>query len=165
MILSWDAIVNEVRLWNINIVPFNKKQINPNSYNYRIWDSIKKYSYSDKKGKPVFLEEKISANWYILESNQMYLSSTYESIWSKKYMTSLIWKSSIWRLWLFLQLSANIWHTGTYHKRTLELYATKSIKIYPNMIIWQVTFRRNTGVINKYEWKYSLYNTPKESIN
>jgi dCTP deaminase len=35
------------------------------------------------------------------------------------------------RLGLFLQLSANVGHTGTFHNRTLEIYPTINIIVYP----------------------------------
>ena len=94
----------------------------------------------------------------------MYLWSTKEIIWSNKYMTSLIWKSSLWRLWLFLQLSANVWHTWTFHNWTLELYPTKNIIVYPNMIIGQVTFWINKWDLKLYDWDYKNYSTPQESL-
>lgn len=53
---------------------------------------------------------------------------------------SLIGRSSTGRLGLFLQVSADLGHTGAEHKWTLELVAAKPIKIYPNMIIGQISF-------------------------
>ncbi len=163
MILTWKEIKKEVNNWNIIISPFNINQINPNSYNYRLWKYLKIYK-NFNLNKPIFEEIKIPKEWFLLKKWFMYLWSTAEIIWSKKYMTSLIWKSSLWRLWLFLQLSANVWHTWTFHNWTLEIYPTKDIIIYPNMIIWQVTFWTNKWDLDLYSWNYKKYNKPQESL-
>lgn len=163
MILTWNEIKKQRENWDIIISPFEEEQINPNSYNYRLWDYIKIYKNFDW-AKPIFEEVKIPNEWLKLKKWFMYLWSTKEIIWSKRYMTSLIWKSSLWRLGLFLQLSANVWHTWTFHNWTLEIYPTKDIVIYPNMIIWQVTFWVNKGEIDLYNWEYKKYNKPQESL-
>ncbi len=163
MILTWSEIKKEVLNWNIIISPFSEEQINPNSYNYRLWEYLKIYKKFDGE-KPIFEEIKMSEKWFLLKKWFMYLWSTKELIWSKKYMTSLIWKSSLWRLWMFLQLSANIWHTWTSHNRTLEIYPVRDIIVYPNMIVWQVTFWTNKWKFDLYEWNYKNYNKPQESL-
>lgn len=162
MILTWNEIIKELKNWNIDIKPFLKKNINPNSYNYRLWSTIKIYSHFDWN-KSIFKTIKIPKTWYKLEKGFMYLWHTHEIIGSNKYMISLIWKSSIWRLGMFLQLSANVWHTWTRHKWTLEIYPTKDIILYPHMIIWQVTFWENNWDIINYDWLYKNHNLPKES--
>ena len=40
MILTGSEIKRNVELGNINIEPFNEKQINPNSYNYRLGEEL-----------------------------------------------------------------------------------------------------------------------------
>lgn len=163
MILTWKQITNEVIKWVITIEPFEIFQINPNSYNYRLWSVLKKPKWIDWE-RVVFEEFIIPQDGCILEKWIMYLWHTFERIWSDKYMTSLIWRSSMWRLWMFLQLSANVWHTGTVHNWTLEIFPTQNIRVYPNMIIGQVTFWKNNGKINLYSWSYKEYNTPQESL-
>jgi len=163
MILTWNEIISERERWNIIIYPFSYSQINPNSYNYRLWSLIKVYKWFDWN-KPYFEEIEVPKEWLKLNKGVMYLGSTFEVIWSKKYMTSLIWKSSLWRLGLFLQLWANIWHTWTFHNWTLEIYATKDLIIYPNMIIGQVTFWVNSWELDLYDWNYKNYNKPQESL-
>lgn len=163
MILTWSKIISEFKKGNITIAPFDENMVNPNSYNYRIWNKIKRFSHHDGE-KLHFIEEDIPDSWYILVPHQMYLASTFETIGSNKYMTSLIGRSSLGRLWLFLQLSANIWHTWTCHNRTLELVSTKAFIIYPFMKIGQVSFWVNDGVIDPYKWLYKNYNIPTESL-
>lgn len=162
MILTGDKIFEELLNKNIIIEPFTRDNINPNSYNYRIGDSIKIFT-EIKKNKNIFTEIKIPEDGYILEPNRMYLANTFEKIGSKKYAMSLIGKSSIGRLGLFLQVSANLGHTTSEHRWTLELVASKPIKIYRNMIIGQVSFWKNIGKIERYRGFFGRRNNIQES--
>ncbi len=155
MILTGNEIAKQVKLGNITISPFVKEQVNPNSYNYRINDVL----INLEKNKII----KIPKTGYVLKPHTAYLASTYETLGSSKYAMSLIGRSSMGRLGLFLQLSANIGHTGACHKWTLELVCAKPFKIYPRMIIGQMSFWTNMGKVKKYTESYSKYDAPKLS--
>lgn len=163
MILTGAKIVEEINKGNITIKPFNLDQVNPNSYNYKLGKYIKVFSGFDGK-KVLFKKIIIPDSGYILKPGQMYLANTNEIIGSSKYAMSLIGRSSIGRYGLFLQVSANLGHTTSNHKWTLEMVAAKSIKIYPKMTIGQVSFWKNIGKIEKYTGKYGLINHPQESL-
>lgn len=94
----------------------------------------------------------------------MYLGHTLEIIGSRKYAMSLIGRSSMGRLGLFLQLSANLGHTTSTHQWTLELYPVLPIRLYPEMIIGQVTFWTNYGEVKEYTGNYGRFNQPQESL-
>jgi dCTP deaminase len=162
MILTKSKIHEELLSGNITITPFVHTQINPNSYNYRIGDTIKVFTET-KNDKPVFTEIKIPDDGYILYPDTLYLANTLEKIGSKKYAMSLIGKSSIGRLGLFLQVSANLGHTTSEHMWTLELVALKPIRIYKNIIIGQVSFWNNDGEISSYEGFFGRKNNIQES--
>lgn len=162
MILTGDEIKNELDNGGIMIIPFFYENINPNSYNYHIGKKIKVFS-SVKNNKPIFYEIDIPDSGYILEPQVIYLANTFEIIGSSKYSMSLIGKSSIGRLGLFLQVSANLGQTTSCHRWTLELVAVKPIKIYPNMIIGQVSFWKNYGEILEYNGVYGKINNLQES--
>lgn len=149
MILTGNEIIKEVDSGNINIKPFTTDSINPNSYNYRIGSKIKKFIGFNGQ-KSLFKEIKINKNGYVLEPHKMYLANTLEIIGSNKYAMSLVGRSSIGRLGLFLEVSANLGHTCANHRWTLELVAAKPIKIYPAMLIGQVSFWVNKGEILRY---------------
>lgn len=163
MILTGGKITEEIRRGNITIRPFCIGQINPNSYNYRLGKSIKIFDKFNGE-KAVFKSIIIPTEGYVLKSGQMYLAHTKEIIGSSKYAMSLIGRSSIGRYGLFLQVSANLGHTTSSHKWTLEIVATKSIKVYSGMIIGQVSFWKNFGNFKKYEGKYGDINYPGESF-
>jgi len=161
MILTGSEIKKQVKKKNITIEPFNENQINPNSYNYRIGNKL--IIFEIKNMEKNSKEIKIPKEGFVLEPHKTYLASTYEILGSKKYAMSLIGRSSIGRLGLFLQVSANLGHTGSVHKWTLEILSTKKFRIYPFMIIGQISFWDNKGEINPYEKGYSQFNKPKIS--
>jgi len=163
MILTGKEITREVGRGTISIEPFLTEQINPNSYNYRLSETIKEFRFM-KGFKPVFQEVSIPREGYVLIPHQLYLAHTFEIIGSKKYAMSLIGRSSIGRLGLFLQVSANLGHTTSKHQWTLELVATKPIKVYPHMIIGQVSFWKNKGEIERYKGRYGRLNMSQESL-
>ncbi len=163
MILTGSKIKEEIKAGHIIIKPFCTNQINPNSYNYRLGFIIKIFDKFDGN-KAIFKEIKIPKDGYILKPGRMYLATTKEIIGSSKYAMSLIGRSSIGRYGLFLQVSANLGHTTSKHKWTLEMVAVHSIKIYPGMIIGQVSFWKNFGTIIKYDGKYGYLNHPQESF-
>lgn len=163
MILTGSEIKKEVDSGNIVIEPYSEDQINPNSYNYRLGEKVKVFSSFDGE-KSHFEEVDIPEDGFILVPGKMYLANTFEVIGSKKYAMSLIGRSSLGRLGLFLQLSANLGHTTSCHRWTLEIYACLPFKIYPHMKIGQVSFWKNKGKIDRYSGKYGRCSQIKESL-
>ena len=94
----------------------------------------------------------------------MYLGHTQEILGSNKYASWLIGRSSLGRLGLFLQISANLGHTGSAHSWTLEIVCIIPIKIYPRMKIGQISFWENYGEANNYQGNYAQFNVPQISI-
>lgn len=164
MILTGSKIIEEVIAGSIVITPFNEEQINPNSYNYRLGSTLKIFDSFDGE-KSVFREIEIPEGGYTLEPGRMYLGHTEEIIGSFKYAMSLIGRSSMGRCGLFLQVSANLGHTTSEHKWTLELVAAKAMRLYPRMKIGQVSFWKNFGDVEKYNGKYGFLNHPQESYS
>lgn len=163
MILTGSKIKEEIKNGNITIKPFSLDQVNPNSYNYRLGSTLKVFEKFDSS-KSLFKEIKISRGGYVLEPRKMYLATTKEIIGSSKYAMSLIGRSSMGRYGLFLQCSANLGHTTSKHKWTLEIVAAIPIKLYSEMVIGQVSFWRNLGSIKKYKGRYGFLNHPQESF-
>jgi len=163
MILTGNKIKEEIKTGNIVIKPFIPDQINPNSYNYRLGSKLKVF-YKFDGNKTLFKEIKIPKEGYILEAKKMYLANTKEVIGSSKYAMSLIGRSSMGRYGLFLQCSANLGHTTSEHRWTLEIVAALPIRLYLGMIIGQVSFWRNFGTVKKYRGQYGFLNHPQESL-
>lgn len=161
MILSGLKIKEEVLNNNITIEPYNNELLNPNSYNYRLANTIYEITENiiDPKKKTCIKKIIIPKDGYILQPNKLYLGSTYEKIGSSKYVTQLIGRSSVGRLGLFLQVTAPLGHVGCSHCWTLELRVVEPLKIYPMMKIGQVSFWCIEGdaTLNYSNGKYNNY--------
>lgn len=163
MILTGLKIKEEIENGSIAIEPFLESQINPNSYNYRLGPTIKVFKTFDND-KSIFEEVVIPDEGYVLEPGVMHLANTLEVIGSDKYAMSLIGRSSMGRYGLFLQVSANLGHTTSKHKWTLEIVAALPIKLYSGMVIGQVSFWVNYGDVTPYSGRYGFISHPQESF-
>jgi len=162
MILTGSAIQDAIQQGDIAISPFCVDALNPNSLNYRLGTTLKVFSYFDGMCSH-FETVEIPAEGYVLQPHRMYLGHTLETIGSRKYAMSLIGRSSLGRLGLFLQISANLGHTTSDHQWTLELVAAKPIRLYAGMKIGQVSFWVNQGELAPSSFTYALHNQPLES--
>lgn len=163
MILTGIEITKEVNRGKIEIKPFDENLINPNSYNYRVGNDIYEVISSpiDSHKKVKVKKHKIPKNGFVLLPKKLYLANTLEQIGSDDYVISLIGRSSIGRLGLFLQITSDLGHLGTSHCWTLELRAVQLLKIYPGMRIGQVSFWVPLGdKLLKYNGKYAKYSLP-----
>ena len=162
MILTGPEIKRMVEAGDVTIDPFNVDQINPNSYNYKLGPKLLIPQYSEEEVFG-FKEITLPEEGYVLEPHTVYLGHTYEVLGSKEFAMSLIGRSSLGRLGLFLQVSANLGHTGSCHQWTLELVAAQPFKIYPFMRIGQISFWCNKGNAKTYDAGYSCHSDPEIS--
>ncbi|AHB40324.1 MAG: hypothetical protein ACD_22C00208G0001 [uncultured bacterium] len=172
MILTGSKITEEVRSGSICLDPFEESLVNPNSYNYRLDKDLVEITYNvdDIKLLPIQHKLIIPEEGYVLQPNKLYLGVTYETIGSPKYVPSLIGRSSLGRLGLFLQITADLGHIGTCHKWTLELTVVQPLRVYSKMRIGQVSFWVTEGLelLNGHEYKkevnsYAKYSEPTHS--
>ena len=166
MILTYHEILKNVKNGNIHISPFDEDLLNPNSYDYRI-----DYKLLEIKDLPVdpkkqtsYREIEFTDDGYVLSPNKTYLANTFEEIGSDVFVPSLIGKTSLGRLGLFLQITADLGNLGAKHKWTLELKAVQPLKIYPMMRIGQISFWQTTGdSVMQYSGKYDKFSIAKSS--
>ena len=163
MILTGEKIRKEFEGKTIFIEPFSLKQVKRDSYNYRLGRYLKEAYYDDNENLRFVVIDLKKCNSYTIKKNTLYLGTTYERIGSNLYTMSLIGKSSLGRLGLFLQISANLGHTGSNHNWTLEIYSPNNIIIYYKMVIGQVSFWVNDGILEKTEHYYNKFSDPRES--
>lgn len=148
MILTGPEIALQVQNGGITIDPYDPARINPNSYNYSLGrdyielDRNRRYA-PDGTWQPT--ARSIPEDGLTLLPGRLYLCHTHERLGSADYVTSLIGKSSMGRLGLFLQISADLGHQHQIHQWTLELRACMPLRIYPGMVIGQVTFWATQG--------------------
>lgn len=167
MILSGNEIKKQVDQGNIIIDPFDTSNINPNSYNYRLGEEymlVPELSFKEIGITGNVKIQSIPIDGLLLLPGKVYLSTTFETIGSCKFVTSLIGRSSVGRLGLFLQLYADLGNLGPAHKWTLELTCVQPIIIYPHMTIGQVSFWMPAGEIKEYQGQYTNFNTPHQAI-
>ncbi|WHX50773.1 hypothetical protein QNH46_09050 [Paenibacillus woosongensis] len=163
MILTGKEIEKQVSHKNIIIEPFDPSCINPNSYNYKLGDQIIELSRDVSLLNAMSQDDyqEIPKEGFLLKPGQVYLASTHEIIGSNKFVTSLIGRSSVGRLGLYLQISADLGNLGPAHKWTLELVCVQPIKVYPRMKVGQVSFWKPYGDINEYNGQYTSYHKPQ----
>ena len=161
MILTGPEICREVAAGRITISPFSPEQANPNSYNYRLGPHLITIDQSglpngkclDLKGGPVTLQPRI-----------VYLGHTAETIGSTNYVTMLNGRSSIGRLGMFLNFSADLGQLGPAHQWTLEIMVIQPLIVYWNINIGQATFWKPLGRTVGYEGEYAKRNEPTPSL-
>ena len=166
MILTGREIKKNIENGNIHISPFDETMLSTNSYDYRIDYTLIELSDIpvDPKKQSSYREIDFTDEGFILSPNKTYLANTYEEIGSDVFVPSLIGNSSLGRLGLFLQITADLGNLGAKHKWTLELKAIQPIKIYPMMKIGQVTFWKTAGSDDiKYKGKYDKFSVAKSS--
>ncbi|GHT97548.1 dCTP deaminase [Alphaproteobacteria bacterium] len=166
MILTYHEILKSVTNGMIHIDPFEESMLNPNSCDYRIDYKLLEIMDLpvDPKKQTSYNEINFTDDGYILSPNKTYLANTFEEIGSDFFVPSLIGKTSLGRLGLFLQITADLGNLGAKHKWTLELKAVQPIKIYPMMRIGQVSFWKTDGDSSRqYDGKYGGFSEAKSS--
>jgi len=162
VILTGSAISQAVESGDITIDPFTPAAVNPNSYNYRLGSDIYRIEttaggkHRRRKLEPV--DGRI-----LLEKRRLYLGHTLERIGSPKYVTSLIGRSSIGRLGIFVQVSANLGHMGAIHRWTLEIVSAHDVYVYPGQTFGQVSFWCCVGEHLPYQGWFGRHNEPMPS--
>jgi deoxycytidine triphosphate deaminase len=165
MILTGPEIAKQVKLGRIHIKPFSKGNINPNSYNFRLGETLKIYSHKilDTAKENSFREIKIPQSGFILKPNQLYLGHTIEEMGSDFFAPIMQARSSIGRLGLYIYLNSGLGDIGFKKQWTLELHAIHPLKIYPGLKVGQMLFWKPLGKIILYQGKYKNSRGPETS--
>jgi dCTP deaminase len=166
MILTNSEIKCAVRSGLIIIDPFDEEMLNPNSYNYHLSYVLKILDdcVLEPLKEPSYQEIPIPDEGIILQPGKVYLGTTVEMIGSKNYVPTLIGRSSLGRLGIFLQISADLGNLGAVHRWTLEIVACQPIHIYPNMVAGQVSFWAPMGEKLLYSGYFGQFSAPTESV-
>lgn len=168
MNLSDSVIIKEIQNGNIILEPFNVDYLNPNSVDltlnpvYKTMDRHKHIMtygsdpnvyggvYFDCKNENFFMEKTMGPEGLILQPGELYIYHTNEKIGVKNNIRGTVMgKSSLGRLGLFVHVTAGFVDTGFEGSLVLEMVATIPIKVYPNQKICQIEFVRVEGDINQ----------------
>lgn len=166
MILTGPEIASAVRKGTIVLDPFDEELVNANSYNFRLGPTLLEAPGQefDVKSTPDWQFVPIPPHGYVLSPGGLYLAHTVETIGSDVYVPSLIGRSSIGRLGLFLQVTADLGHIGAVHQWTLELYAVQPVRVHAGMRIGQMSFWATAGERVAYTGPYSNFSGPAPNV-
>lgn len=138
---------------DIIIKPFNKEQLNPNSYNLRLHNELVVYD------KPVLDMKKenphhsivIPDNGFLIQPEKLYLGRTVEYTETRAFVPMLEGRSSIGRLGLFVHVTAGFGDVGFKGYWTLEMFCVQPVIIYPMIEICQIYYHKINGEHQLYE--------------
>ena len=141
-----------VKKGTITIDPFNESNINPNSYNITLADTLKVYTNDvlDPKIDNPTKDVKIPEEGLILLPGNLYLGTTIENTGCSDYVMCIDGRSSLARLGMMVHLTAGFGDLGFRGHWTFEISVLHKLKIYPNMTIGQIYFEEVTGDIDRY---------------
>jgi dCTP deaminase len=165
MILTGSKIRDEVVAGNIVVEPFNDAQLSTNSYDLRLGYKYLKYKSGviDPKKQHAYDIHDIPVGGLQLEAGEFLLSESLEVIGSNHFVPIIHAKSGTARAGLFVHITADLIDIGSIGKTTFQLYATLPVKVYPEMLLAQVSFWRPEGVITLYQGKYQNTTGPQPS--
>jgi dCTP deaminase len=150
MILTGNEIRSALDRGEIIISPFRSDWINPNSYNYSLDGAILQMHDNLESYDLIYLQP----SGFTLRPRTLYLACTAEIIGSRRYITTLLGRSSLGRLGLFLNVTADLGHVGCESQWTLELTVVQPLRVYPGMRIGQVAFWEQLGRAMPYGGRY-----------
>lgn len=168
MILTGGAIDQAVELGHIEITPYDKSQLGPNSYDLRLSElySTSLHSELDAKVRPTFIESKIPEQGLLLKPGELYLMATKEVTHTSKYVPCIEGRSSVGRLGINVHATAGFGDIGFKGTWTLEVSCIVPVRIYANMRICQIYFfepQTNGTPYQLYKGKYVGQKEPKIS--
>ncbi|MEO3755781.1 dCTP deaminase [Streptomyces sp. B6B3] len=165
MILTGPEIIAATRVGKISISPFSRDQVNPNSYNICLGETLVTYAdgvIDAYRPNPTEVT-KIDSEGFVLRPEQLYLGHTVEEVGSDVFVPLLFGRSSVGRLGLFVEITAPIGDIGFHGQWTLMLSAVRPLRVYPGMKIGQIMFFVSHGDIELYSGKYQRAVGPQES--
>lgn len=166
MILTGAEIEQQVSQKNIVINPFDSANVGPNSYDFTLGSRMRTYvsDVLDSRKENQTVEQTIPPEGIVLTPHKIALVNTVESIGSNHYVPIIRGRSSTGRMGLFIHITADIIDLGSINQLTLQLHAVVPIRIFPGMLIGQVTFWVPTGEITLYHGKYGSLQSPVGSL-
>jgi len=167
MILTGPQIKAGVDSGQIVIRPFRKRQLAPNSYDFRLGNRCCVYT---NKTLDAAKENKtrtfiIPTSGIILSPDRVYLVNTEETMGSRRYVPIIRGRSSVGRLGIFIDITADLIDLGSINQWTLQIHSVQSVRIYPGMLIGQVTFWHTYGRRVHYNGKYRDRCSPVPSLS
>ena len=137
---------------DITIEPFDRNQLNPNSYNLRLHNELLVYDTPvlDMKVPNPVKKITIPPEGLPLEPTRLYWGRTKEYTKTTKFVPMLEGRSSIGRLGLVIHVTAGFGDVGFAGYWTLEMFCIQPIIIYPDVEICQIYYHTIQGDYEPY---------------
>lgn len=137
----------------IFIEPYNKENLNPNSYNLSLHDELVGYTGDvlDMKQDNPWETIKIPEEGLVLEPGRLYLGRTVEHTKTYGLVPMLEGRSSIGRLGLYIHVTAGFGDVGFEGYWTLEIQCVQPIRIYPFVQVCQIYYLNIQGEYSEYK--------------
>lgn len=168
--LTKAAIIKARQSGAITIEPFDRDQLAPAGYRYRLGALYTMVPPAITPPRPPKADERpayqtLTDRGLVLKPGRVYLFTTLETIGSTSCAMSLMGAPESSRLGLFVHINADLGHTGAAHKWTLELACIQPVRVYPGMVVGCVGFFQPKGTITRYNGRYARYSTPMPIIH
>ncbi|MDR2932511.1 MAG: dCTP deaminase [Oscillospiraceae bacterium] len=153
MILSGLEIERQIKEGRIKITPYDRRYLNPNSYNLRLHSELLVYTDDVLDMKKPLQTRKIIIpdTGLVLSPGVLYLGRTYEHTQTDYYVPMLEGRSSTGRLGLNIHVTAGFGDIGFRGYWTLEIQCVQPLRIYPMVEIGQIYYHCIEGAYFKYE--------------
>ncbi len=138
---------------DIVIDPYERKLLNPNSYNLRLSDELLVYKNRElDMAKPNDYERsQIPPEGLLLEPGRLYLGRTLEFTATENLVPMLEGRSSVGRLGLFIHVTAGFGDVGFRGFWTLEILCVQPVRIYAGVEICQIFYHTLEGAYENYK--------------
>lgn len=125
MFLTKQKILQSIESDEIHVLPFNPKNLGPNSIDVTLCDKLKVYripesGHLDMRQKCEYDEITIPEDGFVLEPGVLYIGSTNEAAISWKYVPMFEGRSSIGRLGISTHVTAGFGDVGWGYDTTLS---------------------------------------------
>jgi dCTP deaminase len=158
VVLTGHAILAERRRGALTIEPFDPASVNPNSYNFHLHPVLLEVARTSLRQT----RRVIPKRGIVLRPGRVYLGATQELIGSGDYVVTLLGISSVGRLGIFLNITADLGHLGCHSRWTLEIAVVQPVRVYPGMGIGQVAFWRPASPPRRrYRGRYLHHTRPE----
>ncbi|MBF4625455.1 dCTP deaminase [Clavibacter sp. VKM Ac-2872] len=165
MILTGEEIRRQRRSGRIEMNPFNPQQLNPNSYDLTMGTTVGRYKEAilDASVENAMAFHEMGPGGEVIEPGKIVLGHTVEVFGSDHFVPIVRAKSSVARLGLFIHVTADLVDIGWHGQLTLQLHAVQPLRVYPGMLVAQITFWVPKGEIGLYDGKYQHSTGPVAS--
>jgi dCTP deaminase len=163
-ILSGPEIERRVASGDIQINPYDRKRVNPSSYDLTLGPQVKIYNRGSgeagtidtrKPSPDAWKEVIIGSEGLVLYPGVGYLMHSIEWIRTDKFVGCIDGKSTLGRLFISVHQTAGYVDCGFDGQYTLEVIAAVfPVRVYAGMPIAQVRFHTVHGVVRLYKGRY-----------